>query len=423
MDNTSIADRAAEISELSHSIANFLAKSGQPEPSFEHGLPDALNGNSPNSDDEAIANRMKLLGLLDEFKDLLSDPASHLSPESRNPCLSVHSIARLRIADHVPKEGIDITDLAKKLNLDQNIVRRLMAHAATYHVFFQPERDYFVHTASSRLLAENDGMRSWLLTGIEESLAASMRIPDVLEKYGYSEDPEKSAWSMHNSTKLPVFVALNEMPERGMTFSKAMAWHSQLPGFSAHHLIDHLPFKDSKSPTTIVDVGGGYGHIAQALASHNPNFQCVVQDLSEPVAQGEKILPQELQGRVRFEVHDFFKEQPIKDADVYLLRHTLHDWSNKYAMKVLKCLIPALKSGGKIVINDRIIPDFGEAHYLLERESRDYDFYMFTLTNAQERTLLDWENLLRVTDSRLKMTRVSRPEKSFFAIMEVTLEE
>ncbi|KAJ6114436.1 S-adenosyl-L-methionine-dependent methyltransferase [Penicillium sp. IBT 16267x] len=48
------------------------------------------------------------------------------------------------------------------------------------------------------------------------------------------------------------------------------------------------------------------------------------------------------------------------------------------------------------------------------------DLYMFTLTNAQERTLLDWEQLLRDTDPRLKLTRVSRPEKSFLAIMEVT---
>ncbi|KAJ5278848.1 O-methyltransferase family 2 [Penicillium angulare] len=132
----------------------------------------------------------------------------------------------------------------------------------------------------------------------------------------------------------------------------------------------------------------------------------------EAVAQGEKKICQEFKGRVQFKVHDFFKEQPVKDADVYLLRHTLHDWSNKYAIKILKGLIPALKYGSKIVINDRIIPDFGETHYLLERESRDFDFYIFALTNAQERTLLDWENLLRDTDPRLKMTRVARPKKS-----------
>ena len=33
-----------------------------------------------------------------------------------------------------------------------------------------------------------------------------------------------------------MFAALNEMPERGIVFSKAMAWHQQLPGFSASHL-------------------------------------------------------------------------------------------------------------------------------------------------------------------------------------------
>lgn len=62
------------------------------------------------------------------------------------------------------------------LNLNENIVRRLMAHAATYHVFFQSERDYFVHTASSRLLAENEGMRNWILMGVGETMPATYRV-------------------------------------------------------------------------------------------------------------------------------------------------------------------------------------------------------------------------------------------------------
>lgn len=168
------------------------------------------------------------------------------------------------------------------------------------------------------------------------------------------------------------------MPERGIVFSKAMAWHNQLPGFSTKHLIDHFPFNGSET-TIVVDVGGGFGHIAQGLVAHDPNVQCVVQDLSEPVAQGEKMLPTEAQGRVTFQTHDFFKDQPVKGADIYLLRHVLHDWSNTYARKILKGLIPALKPGAKVVINDRIIPDFGEAHYLLERESRYVSAFFFLL--------------------------------------------
>lgn len=81
MDRSNIVGRAAEISEIAHSLAGVLAKSGQQEPSFEHGLPDALRGDAPDSDEGAIASRMKLIGLLDEFRDLLIDPAMHLSPE------------------------------------------------------------------------------------------------------------------------------------------------------------------------------------------------------------------------------------------------------------------------------------------------------------------------------------------------------
>lgn len=51
-----------------------------------------------------------------------------------------------------------------------------MAHAATYHVFFQSERDYFVHTASSRLLAENEGMRNWILMGVGETMPATFKV-------------------------------------------------------------------------------------------------------------------------------------------------------------------------------------------------------------------------------------------------------
>jgi hypothetical protein len=76
----------------------------------------------------------------------------------------------------VPKEGISVQDLAKKLNLDVNIVRRIMTHAATYHIFYQPELDYFVHTASSRILTEGEGMRNWCLMGIGETMPATFKV-------------------------------------------------------------------------------------------------------------------------------------------------------------------------------------------------------------------------------------------------------
>lgn len=57
--------------------------------------------------------------------------------------------------------------------------------------------------------------------------------------------------------------------------------------------------------------------------------------------------------------HDFLTEQPVHGADVYFFRWILHNWSDKYCVKILKNLIPALKPGAKVVINDNVLPQPG----------------------------------------------------------------
>lgn len=174
---------------------------------------------------------------------------------------------------------------------------------------------------------------------------------------------------MQNGTDLPIFQALADMPQRANIFAKAMMWQAQLPGYSSQYLLECFPW--GSGDITVVDVGGGIGHIARALVAHSSTVQCIVQDRAEIVSQGEGSLPTELQGRVRFQAHDFFEEQPVHGADVYLLRHVLHDWSNKYARMILQALVPALKPGAKVVLNDRVVPGYGEEpHYLAEREAR-----------------------------------------------------
>lgn len=55
--------------------------------------------------------------------------------------------------------------------------------------------------------------------------------------------------------------------------------------------------------------------------------------------------------------HDFFTEQPVKGADVFLLRCILHDWSDKYAIKILRALVPALKPDVRIIVNEAVVPE------------------------------------------------------------------
>ena len=68
--------------------------------------------------------------------------------------------------------------------------------------------------------------------------------------------------------------------------------------------------------------------------------------------------------------HDFMTEQPVKGADVYLIRWVLHNWSDKYCLRILRNLIPALKNGARIVIQDNCLPEPNTLSYTEEAKLR-----------------------------------------------------
>ena len=73
-----------------------------------------------------------------------------------------------------------------------------------------------------------------------------------------------------------------------------------------HHLgALELALAELDPPARILDLGTGTGVAARALAARFPDAEVVVADLSEGMlAQARALLPEELDGRVRFEVAD-----------------------------------------------------------------------------------------------------------------------
>lgn len=53
--------------------------------------------------------------------------------------------------------------------------------------------------------------------------------------------------------------------------------------------------------------------------------------------------------------HDFFTEQPVKNATVFFLRAILHDWPTAYAARILSQLRGAATPQTTLVIADNII--------------------------------------------------------------------
>ena len=146
-----------------------------------------------------------------------------------------------------------------------------------------------------------------------------------------------------------------------------MSLFSTGEGYEPKYLLDHYPWAEL-GKATVVDVGGSHGPVAIAIAERFSDITCIVQDRPEVIADAKT--PAGLEQRVTFQAHDFFTEQPVKGADVYYFRWIFHDWADKYAAKILQALIPALKPGARIVINEYIVPDPGLIPLQMEKDIR-----------------------------------------------------
>jgi hypothetical protein len=80
---------------------------------------------------------------------------------------------------------------------------------------------------------------------------------------------------------------------------------------------------------------------------------------------------------------------------VYYFRWIMHNYSTPYAIKILKNLIPALKPGARILINDHCLLEPGQENPWDERVMRRMDMVMLTLLNAQERTEAEYRELFK----------------------------
>eukprot|EP00957_Ditylum_brightwellii_P179531 13676831-Ditylum_brightwellii.AAC.1 len=105
-------------------------------------------------------------------------------------------------------------------------------------------------------------------------------------------------------------------------------------------VIDGFDWK-SLSGKTIVDVGGGYGDMMNAIAKKFPNIKCLCMDLPEVIAAASPppSSPVKLVGGDMFE--------SIPPCDVVFMKHVFCDWSDEDSVKILQSCNLALPPEGK----------------------------------------------------------------------------
>lgn len=180
-------------------------------------------------------------------------------------------------------------------------------------------------------------------------------------------------------------------------------------------------------------VGGSDGHIMVPVARKHPSLNFVVQDLPRLEPDFKKFMAgaaSDVAPRFTWQAHDFFKPQPAlpggKEADLYFLKHILHDWPEKYAVKILQGLVPALrKPGARILLCDSLIPPLEEAGHLPKVAQKGMamaDMQMMMMFNAQERTPDIYARVVAKADPRLKIKNMISIPGALMSLIELALE-
>lgn len=266
--------------------------------------------------------------------------------------LALRFVYRNQLASYVPKEGdISFADIAKASGVDEVLLRRFIQHLIHSNIFKESTPGHVSHTAASLLIKEQQGMRDSIGFLTEDIGPASTKVIEAHRKWPGSEEPNETGFNFEFNTGDPFYVELAKDPERSRRFGAGMAFMTQGDLYDIRHLINGFDWAGlDEIGGTVVDVGGGHGAVSRAIASATSRIQFIVQDLPGTVKEGMSMLPAQLKGRVTFMTHDFLTEQPVQGADVYFFRFILHNWSDMYAVRILRNLIPSMKHGSKVVI-------------------------------------------------------------------------
>ena len=171
-----------------------------------------------------------------------------------------------------------------------------------------------------------------------------------------------------------------------------------------------LAHGDFAAARTLVDVGGGLGHLAIALLRSHPHLRAIVLDLPEVIALAERAAaaePAEVRARLSLLAGDMFAEVPA--ADTYLLKAIVHDWDDERSRRVLANCRARLAAGGRVLCVDNVLPPLGDTG---AGGAKLLDMLMMVSLPGKERTAAEWHALFAAAGLRVESIRAINPRSA-----------
>jgi hypothetical protein len=228
--------------------------------------------------------------------------------------------------------------LADRLGLHADTVHRVLRGLAVYGLARLDSRGRFSLTSTGRLLLDESphSMSGWIryLTS-PLVIQGWFRIPESLRD---------GLPAFNAATGKTIWEHLAENPEEEDGFAQTMR---ELTLMAAPLIVAAYPWPETG---TVCDVGGGVGSMLAEVLRERSGLRGLLVDQAGPLAgSGEYLASRGVAHRVTAIEGDLFTGFRA-DADIYLLKDVLHDWTDAQCRQILRTVRTAARPGTRLLV-------------------------------------------------------------------------
>jgi len=320
-----------------------------------------------------------------------ADPAQRLVADlarAHIPARCLHVVADSGVADAVGPNGATPVEIAAHVGLDADALDRMLRLLAAHGIFERTADGRYEHSPASSLLRSDHphSLRSYVrMNGM----------PAFWDRYTELAATARNGRPNQDFASLVGYLAAH--PEESAIFNAAMVSKSRsvMPAVAAAY--------DFSGFGTIVDVGGGRGHLLKLILDRAPRVRGTLFELDYVIADARPT------PRLELVAGDFFAG-PLPAADAYLLMDVLHDWNDADAARILATVREAAPPAARVLVIETLVAEAPGLHF-----SKSLDITMLAVTGGRERTEAQYRALLAAAGFRL--ARVL-PTASQYSIVE-----
>lgn len=285
---------------------------------------------------------------------------------------ALHVAADLGVADHIGEDGSSVDDLARKTGADADALGRIL-RLLSAHGIFRAESDKVSHNPVSATLRTDHPQSA-------RDLARMFGLPFVWETFEYFQHTVRTGRpAVEKALPEGVWAWLAERPEASAIFNGAMIGKSfgQVAA-----VVDTFDF--SRFPR-IADVGGGRGHLLQAILGKYPQAKGLLFEQPHVIDEVRGIASERLQ----LQAGDFFTDE-LPPCDAYILMEVIHDWADDRAAQILSTVRRSAPAGSALLLVEQLMPAIPGPHWV-----KMLDVHMMALFAARQRSQSEYDRLAK----------------------------